>query len=219
MKDEMKSIPAWSAEGDWFDVCSCNIPCPCTFAQPPTSNPCNVIFVYRITQGKFGAINISGFNVVIVAELNDNILDGGTLDAGILIDASANEVQREALLSIFSGGAGGWLNEYLPPVLQEVKGIQYADIKVIVDPLLEHWSVEVKDTLSAKGIALTGPTADPNKRVQLFNAPGSEVGPTSAAVTWGESVEGRWNLFGFNCSIPAGQNSKHIPFNWSGPNN
>jgi hypothetical protein len=24
--------------GDWFDVCSCNIACPCEFAQPPTNS-------------------------------------------------------------------------------------------------------------------------------------------------------------------------------------
>jgi len=219
MDPAINSTPPWNVKGDWFDVCSCNIPCPCTFAQPPTSNPCNVIFVYRITQGKFGDINIAGFNVVIVAQLNDNMLDGGTLDAGIVIDASANKSERDALLQIFSGQAGGWLKQYLPPALREVKGIQYAEIKVNIDESLESWCVEVKDTVYAKGIALTGPTADPSKRVQMFNPPGSEVGPTTEAVTWGKSIESHWDIFGFNCVIPTGRNSKHIPFEWTGPSN
>jgi hypothetical protein len=25
-------IPKWTLSGDWFDVCKCNIPCPCEFA-------------------------------------------------------------------------------------------------------------------------------------------------------------------------------------------
>ena len=26
----------WHLQGDWFDVCSCKLPCPCSFAQEPT---------------------------------------------------------------------------------------------------------------------------------------------------------------------------------------
>jgi hypothetical protein len=29
----MADIPRWKLDGDWFDVCKCNIPCPCEFAQ------------------------------------------------------------------------------------------------------------------------------------------------------------------------------------------
>lgn len=27
----MAEIPRWHVRGDWFDVCNCNIQCPCTF--------------------------------------------------------------------------------------------------------------------------------------------------------------------------------------------
>ncbi len=37
----MAEIPQWHIAGDWFDVCSCDIPCPCEFAQAPTNNVCN----------------------------------------------------------------------------------------------------------------------------------------------------------------------------------
>jgi len=30
----MASSPPWKVTGDWFDVCSCNSPCPCTFGDP-----------------------------------------------------------------------------------------------------------------------------------------------------------------------------------------
>ena len=35
----METIPQWRLRGDWFDVCKCDIPCPCEFAQPPTVTP------------------------------------------------------------------------------------------------------------------------------------------------------------------------------------
>ena len=34
------NIPSWKVSGDWFDVCKCNIPCPCEFAQAPTFGDC-----------------------------------------------------------------------------------------------------------------------------------------------------------------------------------
>jgi hypothetical protein len=37
----INNIPQWNLSGDWFDVCKCNIPCPCEFAQAPTYGDCN----------------------------------------------------------------------------------------------------------------------------------------------------------------------------------
>ncbi len=37
----MAQIPEWHVAGDWFDVCKCSIPCPCTFAQAPSSGDCD----------------------------------------------------------------------------------------------------------------------------------------------------------------------------------
>ena len=211
-----EAIPAWRVAGDWFDVCSCNVPCPCTFAQAPTGNHCEVLFAYRINEGQYGATPMAGLKVVMLANLTGNVWDGSKLDAGVFFDAAADADQRRALEAIFTGKAGGWMKQFMPAV-REVKGVEYADISVDVDNALERWSVAVADKVDASGIALTGPTADPTKRVQTFNSPGSEVGPTDAPATWGKSVTGRWKAFGFDQDIPAGQNSKHIPFDWSGP--
>jgi hypothetical protein len=41
-----KSIPNWKIMGDWFDVCKCNVPCPCTFAQTPTYGDCDGVLAY-----------------------------------------------------------------------------------------------------------------------------------------------------------------------------
>jgi hypothetical protein len=69
-------------------------------------------------------------------------------------------------------------------------------------------------------VALTGPTADPNKRVQLLNPPGSEVGPGENLVaTWGvgQMAQSDPNLFGDFKLDKIKTSSKHIPFSWSGP--
>jgi hypothetical protein len=62
---------------------------------------------------------------------------------------------------------------------------------------------------------LSGPTSTPGARVQLLNPPGSEVGPGGVA-TWGRGTAMNVNAFGYELDF-VGSSSKHIPFEWSGP--
>jgi hypothetical protein len=210
-------IPEWRVAGEWFDVCSCNTPCPCTYAQAPTGNHCEVMWAYRIKEGYYGATSMAGLKVVLLSSFDGNLWDGGKLDTGIFLDAAAGDEQRQALAAIFTGQAGGWMTQFVPEHVRSVRGVEFADISVEVDSKLEHWNVRVADKVDASGVPLSGPTSDPAKLLQSYNPPGSEVGPTSDPVTWGKSVTGRWNAFGFDQNIPAGQASKHIPFDWHGP--
>jgi hypothetical protein len=160
---------------------------------------------------------MAGLKVVLIAGFTGNLWDGAMLNPGVFFDAAADEDQRQALVAIFTGQAGGWMKQFVPTHVSGIKGVEFANISVEVDSALERWSVAVEDKVEASGRAMSGPTSDPTKRLQSYNPPGSEVGPTDAPVTWGKSVAGRWKAFGFDQNIPAGQASKHIPFNWHGP--
>jgi hypothetical protein len=41
-----KNVPNWKVSGDWFDVCKCNMPCPCEFAQTPTYGECDGVLAH-----------------------------------------------------------------------------------------------------------------------------------------------------------------------------
>ena len=69
----MTEVPQWRLVGDWFDVCSCTVPCPCTFAQPPTNNHCQGVLAWHIRDGRFGDVRLDGLNVLGVAEFEGNI--------------------------------------------------------------------------------------------------------------------------------------------------
>ena len=58
------NIPKWMVSGGWFDVCKCNIPCPCEFAQTPTFGDCDVVLVYHIHKGQYGETPLDGLNVL-----------------------------------------------------------------------------------------------------------------------------------------------------------
>ena len=47
----MAEVPRWYARGDWFDVCKCNVPCPCTFAQAPSYGDCEGVLAWHIREG------------------------------------------------------------------------------------------------------------------------------------------------------------------------
>jgi hypothetical protein len=109
-----EKIPNWRVSGDWFDVCKCNILCPCEFAQTPTYEECGGIFAYNIKKGSYGQTVLDGLNILALGRFKDNIWSGdGNNESKLssLFDEKANAQQREALNMIFSGKAGSlWLN-------------------------------------------------------------------------------------------------------------
>ena len=60
----MAEIPKWRVQGDWFDTCKCSVPCPCTFAQAPTTGDCDGILTWHIRNGSYGGVRLDGLNVM-----------------------------------------------------------------------------------------------------------------------------------------------------------
>lgn len=211
----MAEIAKWSVNGDWFDTCKCAIPCPCYFAQPPTSGDCEGVLAWHIRQGNYGQVPLGGLNVLAVGAFAGNIWEGKTkATMGIFIDERADTGQRDALQMIFGGRAGGWPGVFAN-FIGEVRGIEYARIEFEVADDLGYWRAEIPGVVLASGEALTGPTTLPGQRVQVHNPPGAEVGP-GAIATQGKATADRAQAFGFKWDR-TGRSSKHMHFNWSGP--
>jgi hypothetical protein len=211
----MSIVPRWQLVGDWFDICSCDIPCPCEFAQAPTNNACQGMLAWHIRNGHFGAIQLNDLSLLALAAFEGNIWAGEAKAVmGLFIDEKADEQQREALQSIFSGQAGGWPASFAA-IIGEVRGVEFVPITFEVAGDLAFWRAEIPGKVMGRAEALTGPTTPPGQRVQTINPPGSEVGPGQVA-TWGQSTEVRTEGFGFRWTGES-RSSKHIPFDWSGP--
>ena len=213
-----KSVPNWNASGDWFDVCKCNIPCPCIFAQTPTYGDCDGVLAYHIKKGQYGEVSLDGLNVVGLDYFKGNVWAGETkITLAFFFDERANPQQREALQMIFSGRAGGFMAQ-LANLIGDVRGTEFAPIKFEIAEDLSYWSAEIPEKVMAKAEALTGPTTPLGKRVQTINPPGSEVGPgaAGAVATWGIAITDEVDAMGFKWERK-GRSSKHIPFDWTGP--
>lgn len=213
------AVPTWSLKGDWFDVCSCNIACPCEFAQVPTDGKCQGVLAYKINEGHWGDLDMGGLNVIVMIRFEGDLWGGtaSVVTAGLLVDDRAGEAQIGAIGAIFGGAAGGWPGAFAANI-GDFRGVEVVPIRMEIAEDLSSWSVEASGKVKASAVALTGPTADPTKRVQLINIPGSEIGPTDAVATWavGEMSQQDPTLFGDFAIDKVKTSSKHIPFAWSG---
>ena len=209
-------VPQWRVVGDWFDVCRCDIPCPCEFAQPPTDNWCQGVLAWHIREGHYGDVALDGLSVVALGYYEGNLWAGDTkATMGLFLDEQADERQREALQMIFGGQAGGFPAEFAQ-FIGEVRGIEFAPIEFEVADDLAYWRAEIPGKVLASAEALAGPTTPLGERVQLHNPPGSEVGPSGTVATWGRATADRAEAFGWTFEWD-GKSSKHLPFEWGGP--
>ncbi|MFI6150729.1 DUF1326 domain-containing protein [Streptomyces sp. NPDC051109] len=216
MSETTATVPRWHVAGDWFDTCRCNVPCPCTFAQPPTFGACDGVLAWHVNAGSYGDVPLEGLNVLMLSAFVGNVWgEHSDAYAAVFLDERADEAQRAALQMIFGGQAGGWPAQLVGMLGPELRGLDFAPIEIEVDEDLGSWRAEIPGRVEAGAVALAGPTTPEGARVQSVNMPGSETGP-GQVVTWGRATVDRADAFGFQWSRE-GQSSKHIPFDWSGP--
>ena len=211
-------VPNWKISGDWFDLCNCNIPCPCNFGQAPTYGQCAGVLAWHINNGYYGDnLRLDGLNFIMVGGFKGNLWDDTVKDmvGGFFIDEQANEGQREALQTIFSGRAGGFPAQFAK-LFSEVRGTEFVPIRFEVAKDLAYWSVDIPGKVVAKAEALSSPMLPPGKRMQTMNSPEVLIYTQTGVATWGKAVANEVDSHGFKWNL-AGKSSKHIPFEWAGP--
>lgn len=212
----MAATEKWSLKGQWFDVCRCAIPCPCSWAQPPDDGFCEGILIWHIQKGHYGRVALDGLNVAMLASFSGNIWDqASNFRDAIFMDERADEAQRAALQTVFSGQAGGWPQRFGELVQGEHVGFAFAPIDVDIAADLSTWKADIPThDVAAAAEALMGPTSD-GKVTKIHNLPGAETGPGGVA-TWGRATRDHANAFGFKWNR-TDKSSKLIAFEWSGP--
>ncbi len=90
---------AWSIEGDYFENCSCDVPCPCTVSLDLGADydRCNVCLVFTVNSGEVEGVDVSGVTVVALAD-TPKLMSEGNWRLGVLISDNASDEQAEKLL-------------------------------------------------------------------------------------------------------------------------
>jgi hypothetical protein len=125
-------VATWAIEGEWFKNCNCDPGCPCDFNQDPTHGQCEGMIAMSIKKGHFGDVSLDGLKFVGAAWWPGRI-DQGDGHIVPIVDESADEEQRQALLTILSGQAGGTLFEIFSAMCPHVQEPIFAPIEFEFD--------------------------------------------------------------------------------------
>jgi hypothetical protein len=110
----------WEMQGDYLQACSCDYGCPCEFEAPPSRGFCEGMGAWNIRSGRYGDVSLDGLAVGFAARWPDELYKGNGQGV-VYLDEQANEEQREALVQIVSGQAGGMPFEIIAQVVPEVE--------------------------------------------------------------------------------------------------
>ncbi len=92
----------WAIKGQEFANCNCDYGCPCQFNALPSDGTCKAAVAFQFTEGHFGDVDLSGLRAAGVYEWPGPVHEGnGRMQ--LIVDESANEAQRDALLKIMRG--------------------------------------------------------------------------------------------------------------------
>src|ERR1700730_12104093 len=131
----------WRIEGEYFESCNCELPCPCLLTQAkasPTEGHCDVALAFPVGRGSYVRTDLSGLNAVQALSTPGPMSQGGGTGA-VYVDGRANAEQRAALEAIFSGQAGGppsllapMIAHRLPPKTAQIEFNASGDTRKLV---------------------------------------------------------------------------------------
>lgn len=158
-------MPSWRMKGEYLKNCSCVPGCPCdTHGYPAPNEFCEGMIGMNIVEGNFEQTDLTGLRWIATVHWPKALHDGnGTLE--LYIDEEADEQQRQALVTILSGEAGGPIFEILASIVTTVHGPHYVPIEWEFDKAARRARVAVSDQLETTSEPLTIPATDEQQRV------------------------------------------------------
>ena len=120
---------SWRMDGEYFEVCSCEILCPCltsSMAGPADYERCRVPLIMHVDSGDKDGVSLDGLNFILVVD-SPAVMGEGGWRVAVYIDERADEGQRAALGEILSGAAGG-PPAALGPLIGEQLGVKFVPI-------------------------------------------------------------------------------------------
>jgi hypothetical protein len=97
---------SWNLAGTYFETCNCDVACPCVFHSPPSLGQCTVLVAWHVDNGQFNGVALNDLNVALAVHTPGNMIQGDW-QAALYLDDRATAGQKDALLRIFTGQAGG----------------------------------------------------------------------------------------------------------------
>jgi hypothetical protein len=184
-KEEIKMIP-WEIKATELSSCNCAYGCPCQFNALPTHGHCEAMVGLQIHEGYFGDTRLDGMKAVAIMQWPGAVHEGSG-KAFIVVDEGADEAQREAILTILSGGeteAGATIFNVFAATYEQVFDPAFAPIDIDIDVDARVGHVRVPGIATSSGRPILNPvTGEPHRaRIDLpdgFEYTLAEVGSST----------------------------------------
>ena len=121
---------AWNIEGTYFENCSCDVICPCTWSslsRPATHDFCKFLLVIHVDSGDVEGTDVAGRTFATLVETPKLMMDGNW-KVGLFVDDQASEEQLGAITKVVSGELGGPM-AMLAPLITDFLGVEQAPIE------------------------------------------------------------------------------------------
>ncbi|HET8599774.1 MAG TPA: DUF1326 domain-containing protein [Segeticoccus sp.] len=206
----------WNLTGSYLESCNCDVVCPCItsgLTAPADQERCEATLAFHVDTGRVerdgtDPVDVSDRTVVLAVDAPRVMADGGW-NVALFVDGRADDRQADALVSVFSGAAGGPMAA-LAPLIGNVLGVERVPISfkddgrrhtVLVGNSID---IEVEDQVAPQN----GDAGPVMTLSGVFHPANSTVNLARALRSSGRAVHGRsWDF--------AGRNGHSAPFAWS----
>jgi hypothetical protein len=199
---------AWRLEGTYFESCSCDAVCPCTWSAltaKATLDRCRALLAYHVASGEINGVDVSGLSFALFLD-TPPVMSEGNWRVGVYLDDAASDSQAEQLGAVLSGQLGG-PPAILTPLIGEMLGVEKAPISYTEDGRGHQVriggavDVGVEDFVAIEG-------HDPVQLTNVFH-------PSNTTLTVAPARAVRLSTFGTEWGRE-GQSGFSAPFSWAG---
>ena len=201
----------WQLSGEYMESCNCDYLCPCIYTNPQgevTHDHCTAALIFRIDHGRSGTISLDNLSFALIIRSGKIMADGNWVFACV-VDARANDAQRQALAAIVSGQAGGTPGMIRANLVSDFRGIEFKPIDVRIEGLKRTVSIPDIVSFEIEGVVSRNGSGEP---VYIDNAPH----PAGRRLALARAKEFHMQGFGLGLDmVGKGNNGHFAPFAWA----
>jgi hypothetical protein len=166
----------WEFKATELSTCNCAYGCPCQFNALPTYGHCEAMVGIQFHQGHFGDTSLDGLRAVVIMQWPGPVHEGAGKCFAI-IDERADQAQRDALVTILSGGEtemGATIFNVFSATYDEVFDPVFKPIEMDVDVDARIGHVKVEGLCESSGRPILNPVTGEEHRARIDLTDGFE---------------------------------------------
>ena len=201
----------WQLSGEYMESCNCDYLCPCIYTNPQgevTHDHCTAALIFRIDHGRSGTISLDNLSFALIIRSGKIMADGNWVFACV-VDARANDAQRQALSAIVSGQAGGTPGMIRANLVSDFRGVEFKPIDVRIEGLKRTVSIPDIVSFEIDGVASRNRSGEPFYIDNTSHPAGRRLALARAS---------EFHMQGFGLALDMvgkGNNGHFAPFAWA----